>query len=271
MKKILRNLLPLPSRLMIHQIRKYFWLLDPSTKPHKRFIIYGTGRSGSELLTSLLNSHPEIYCDHEIMARKSVHTVLSPQLFMEAVSRKARKKGASIYGCKLMSYQALGQKFVNKYHFLKSLSNGGWKVIHIRRNNILDIVLSLLNANQDKIWVLKKENVFQQDKLFVDPHELISKIKYFHNIFRTEEQSLEGIPHIRITYENDLLHGNWQPVMDLVFDYLEINRHAVKSNVKKKAYGSYREKIENYDEIERVLYENNFNRFLNSEKNNPYR
>ena len=30
------------------------------------FIIFGQGRSGSNLLRTLLNSHPQIYCDIEI-------------------------------------------------------------------------------------------------------------------------------------------------------------------------------------------------------------
>jgi LPS sulfotransferase NodH len=266
MKRVIRKYFSLPSRLLFHQLRRYSLVLKEDLRPAKKFFIYGTGRSGSKLLVSLLNSHPDIYCDCEILAKKYVSTAFFPYLYMDALSRKAKLKGSSVYGCKIMSYQLKGQKYIDDAAFIRNLSEKGWKFIHIRRENILDIVLSLMLAKKDNIWELRNINGYKQQKLYVDPVELINRIKYFKSIFKMEDRNMMRTKNIRIVYERDLLSGNWQAVMDSVFEYLGVEKVKVHSDLKKKFNGSYRDKIINFDEIKKVLSDHQLNGYLNREK-----
>ena len=63
-----------------------------------KFVLFGGGRNGSTLLVSLLNSHPDIYCDGEILVGK----LRSP---FKHIKRRMQSSPKSIYGFKLLSYQ----------------------------------------------------------------------------------------------------------------------------------------------------------------------
>jgi LPS sulfotransferase NodH len=266
MKKALRKLIPLKIRLQLHQIRKYFWLLNKRKLSDKNFIIFGSGRSGSTLLTSLLNSHPQIYCDGEVLAKRNVPRVFFPFMYLEALSRKASDKNAEIYGCGLMSTQLRGQKNINAISFIKKLEKNKRKIIHIRRKYIFDVVLSLLEAKLHKVWFVHKGENKNFDKLKLNPSEVIYLIKHHIELYEIEDCALAGTKHFKIIYETDLQDNSNHPrITAQLFEFLSARPHAPKTNLSKKAKGKYKDRITNFDEIHNAITANGYSFCLNPE------
>jgi hypothetical protein len=116
------------AHLTLTYIRRSFWKLDYRYRfPEKKFIIYGSGRSGSTLLTSMLNTHSDIYCDAEILAKKYAPNIIFPNLYISSISKKASHRRKKNYGCGLMSTHLREQKFLDKKSFLENLSRD-WRI-----------------------------------------------------------------------------------------------------------------------------------------------
>ena len=68
------------------------------TRPSTRFVIFAQGRTGSSLLRSLLNAHPEVRTEGEILGRP----VIDPVRFVE---RHATVSSPPVFGFKVKIYQ----------------------------------------------------------------------------------------------------------------------------------------------------------------------
>lgn len=256
MKSLIRKYIPLDTRLQFHQVRKYFYLLNPKKLPKQRFIIYGSGRSGSTLLTSLLNSHPDVFCDGEVLSEKVIRRLHFPLPYIRAISKRASLNGKSTYGCGLMSYQLENHLNINHCQFIKDLVLSGWRIIHIRRNNILNVILSILTAQQDNVWELRNSVTYNESRIYVNKKDLLFYINIHKFLHKTEDEILKEVSHYKVVYENDLESGQWQFVMNNIFNFLELPPKQVSSNLKKKSNKDIADRITNYAEIEPILIEN---------------
>jgi len=253
-KSFFRKNIPLKYRLLFHQLIKYLWVFKIWKKPKNRFIIYGMGRSGSTLLTSLINSHSLVFCDSEVISHNAVHRLIFSKLYLHAISKKI-KSNNEVYGCGIMTYQLQHQKVKNQKAFLEKLVKNGWKIIHIRRNDIIKVAVSIIIAQQDSIWEVKKGGFNRTSKAYIPVADFNRYLKTLYASYKIEDQALKNIQHIKVNYENDLENGNWQPIMDKVFAYLDLNSLKVGTVLKKKSKGLIFE-VKNYDELVEAF--NNF-------------
>lgn len=107
----------------------YLW--KQSQLPEKKFVIFGRGRSGSTLLVELLDSHPQIHCDNEILHDR----VLFPRLYIDSCASRYQSQ---VYGFKFLSYQIKDvQRISQPKKFLLQLYQSGYKIIYLRRENLL--------------------------------------------------------------------------------------------------------------------------------------
>lgn len=111
-----------------------------------RFIILSRSRTGSNLLLSLLNSHPNVIAEWEIFAQ------LNGQSHREILARA--------YGRQPRRVRAKGFKFFY-YHPLDDESGTLWtdlvadeaiRVLHLKRRNILRTLISRKIAGQQDVW-----------------------------------------------------------------------------------------------------------------------
>lgn len=133
-KKFIRNL-------------NYKNLIDPRLKfPQSKFVMYTRGRTGSTLLTELLNCHHEIFCDVEIFNfLYSGSIVKFPGMYINSCSKRASAKGKKVYGFKVkISQLRYEHKYDNYDEILLNLYKKDWKFIHLKRVNFLRHQLSNL-------------------------------------------------------------------------------------------------------------------------------
>ena len=108
---------------------------------HVHFVILCMPRTGSTLLHTLLNSHPNIISYGEVLRRNYVRgkqTDLSADIF------KKHQTSIKAIGLKLFYEYRTKQDF--KDYYREITRNKNVKIIHLVRENLLDSFISLKNA-----------------------------------------------------------------------------------------------------------------------------
>ena len=108
MKK--ESLMKMLKKRLVHSylhLSAYVLALLFNRQPQKKFVLFFRPRSGSNLLVSLLNAHPDIHCDGEIFVRGKQKPIW-PSLFLKGQSSKYYR---GIYGFKLNIGQIMWLNF----------------------------------------------------------------------------------------------------------------------------------------------------------------
>ncbi len=220
-------------------------------KVKTKFIIYGQGRSGSNLLRSLLNSHPDVYCDHEIFNNNRVRKKgkvkqsliqISPLIYIDYLTYKVPIK---IYGFKLLHHQ-----LTNIDRILTRLQQKGWLIIHLHRENLIRQAVSWYIANSTKLWVRNEKTGQYNEKIYIDPQKLLQLVEKRKAINEKEKILMKKLEHLEVVYENDLYDASqWGQTTKKIFGYL--NTYPVEVSTKKVKTSSLKdeERIENFDEM----------------------
>ncbi|HEV7857557.1 MAG TPA: hypothetical protein VGO91_02820 [Pyrinomonadaceae bacterium] len=187
-----------------------------------RFIILNAPRTGSNMLCTVLNSHPEILCHHEIFnphligyARHLQNTSFSLGT-MEERERDPVEFLSRVWKAPL-SHPVVGFKLCWRQHetiFREALKDTGLKKIVLQRRNRIKSFVSLLLARQTGDWVVYTESAQPQErvKVVVDIAALYENIAYNDQYYaeieaatRASHQSLLSLSYEDIlTFEGRL-------------------------------------------------------------------
>ncbi len=223
--------------LEIWGMLKHFFVKKQS--PQKKFAIFSTGRSGSTLLVSLLNSNGNVHCDGEILK----HRYLAP---FKMLNRFANQSTKPIYGFKLLTHhikdvQLSGKR--NGVQFMQDLIREGYQIIYLERKHRLNQSLSMMYAIFRNDWHKKEEKKSQNGKLNVDLGALDWWMNGFDELNAYEKELLQHLPHVHLVYEEDLAdHRKHKETMARVCDFLQIEPIQAKTKLRKitpKNYNSF--------------------------------
>jgi len=252
--------------LSLKEIIIYFSLFltffKKSNKANTKFIIFGSGRTGSTLLVNLLNSSSEIQCDGEILH----FNVYFPNLLIKALHRRSRK---NFYGFKVKpEHFTKSQIIPNPSKFLFDLYKDGWKIIYLRRRNIFRHALSSMvaEARGGKWFIRAKNTQTKIKKVYINCDKLISNMENrFRNIAR-ESEILNNTPHVSVVYDDDLLNTeNHQKTLDKLFKHLNIPSVPVKTYLQRTTSDKISDFIENSEEILHALSKTKFAQFIDDQ------
>lgn len=111
------------------------------------FVIIGTARTGSQLLVSLLNSHPDICCEMKILRTGMWHRPMRPVLWLWRYKpypylwyrswRMRQKTKTAHYGFKLFPSQVISPN--SEAHALYA---SGWRILYLYRGSLFQQTLS---------------------------------------------------------------------------------------------------------------------------------
>ncbi|MBE9126705.1 MULTISPECIES: Stf0 family sulfotransferase [unclassified Coleofasciculus] len=235
-------------------------LLKKANNPTNKFVIFCQGRTGSTLLYSLLNSHPKIHCDDEILENR----VLFPVLYVEGRCAKIKQP---VYGFRVKIYQLINNQGKNPEAFLFNLHKNGWKIIYLKRKNILRQAVSRMLANRKNQWHLTSQDKKNKtpSKAYIDCDELIKQIQDGEMYLEKEKEVLDNLnlPYITILYEDDLLKTEkHQETLNRIFDYLGLSSIPVKTQLVRTTSDQLSDFIENYEEVVKAVRQTNYAEFL---------
>ncbi|MEZ4826292.1 MAG: hypothetical protein R3C61_08355 [Bacteroidia bacterium] len=239
------------------------YIFKPKARPKEKFVIFGTGRSGSTLLVSLLNSNSQVFCDNEIYHRK----VLFPQLSRKARTRLGNKE---VYGFKCLTYQVgkiLGYARDDQHLFLRKLTREGYKIIYLERENALRQGLSNLYARYRNQFH-SNSTVMTRDlpkQMQVDLKELLDWVEGVQRAAARENQMLEGIPHLKLFYERDLEDPASHPqTLKKLSEYLKVDFEMPDTELQKVTPQKLSDFVANHEEVESFIREKGYGHFLDN-------
>ena len=263
------------------------------------FIILTYPRTGSSHLVRLLDSHPDCVCIGEAF-KPNPYTIAHPNLsFMEFLFQRYGKFPRSIFFIKSL-YKLIwklnikkicicpdyiGKHLVDLYvHWLKEVIQDyeygikihiehfnafpstkhlllDSKIIVLKRTNILKSYISLLRANQTKIFATSKN--ITNTPIKIDTTVLIKDLTEIENKVESLDEFYQ---HSRNTYQilyEDMI-DNWSLVKNELLEFLnlEINGVELGSSFKKIASGQLENDIQNLNEVKYALKNTHFEAFL---------
>jgi len=231
-------------------------------KTKKRYIFYGHGRTGSSLLGRYINQHPEAHFDGELYYPEKLKSLPiwkrliarnTPRFYLKSKVNSCQKR---CYGFSFLFYQ-----FVSTRATIEMMSKWGWKIIHLKRDNSFDQVMSNQVAHLRNKWHTLSDDTSlekNQSQVFeVDKDDALVRLKHILDVNRKQEEEMSLIPHITVHYERDLAqHSQHQQTLNRVFDFLELEHFDLESPKLLKTFNKpYSEIVSNYDEVKNAAIE----------------
>jgi hypothetical protein len=244
----------------------YFWH-EPITK----FIILGQGRTGSTLLVELLNQHPDIHCEEEILNKNFFilgKKIPFPFLYIKGISRKKNRK---VFGFKFKLEHIINDQNIEPSMFINKLYSNGYKIIYLYRHDVVQQEISSLLAWHNKKYHIYEHEKFEFKPITINKNYFIKRLKQRIAYRKVEYRLLENLKHKSIVYEYSLLNNfEHQKTIDSIFSYLQVNPVEVLAKMKKSNTFKNEEIITNYSEIQAIIKEfkenidaiNNSNTFI---------
>jgi len=232
-----------------------------------RFLILAGAHRGSHLLIDLLNRHPNLHCDGEILGRRSACRLVNPDLFIRGHAAQRRE---DCYGCKISVGHLSQFQKLDPQMFLQEMHRRGWRLIHLIRTNVLRVCISSMLAHQRRQWHATNDTPVTPAKVRVDCDELHRQLVLRSETLRTESECLSGLPSHQIVYEQDPMDtSRHQITLDRVFQFLDLPEAEVSASLVRTSPESIREMVDNYDQVVQSLngtpYAEFFERSLNQD------
>ena len=228
-------------------------------RPVRPFLIVSPGRSGSELLVSLLDSNPAIGCDGEVLLvpRFDAYRFLTGRRVVN------RLKGNRAYGAKIISSQLADVQRIDPHRFLQALDCDGWRIVWLWRRNFLDQAMSWVHASRSGRLHHSAGTSGSFAATAVDPMMLLSLLWLYEDRHRLDREMLEGVAHTELVYEDDLADATAQQrTVDRLCALIGVPAHQVDTPLVKFQARSQRESIANYEQVREVLATTRYARFL---------
>lgn len=246
-------------KLIDEQLAYLFNLLYSSNQKKHKVFIFGQGRSGSTLLESLLKSTNYFESSGELLG-PSPREVSDPFSYLSGLSKHSKKH--FLFHLKIYHLNRERKKKINPDFFLDQLLTDNWKMIYIKRENVIKQQLSNYLAEKRGAYH-KYDNQKEFFSLRINCEEFVDKVKERLMFLEAEKRIVAKYPHIEIVYENDLLkHESHQDTINRILRFLALPRVSVKTDLKKVNTQHISDLVENYTEFESCLKTNNWTRFI---------
>lgn len=237
-------------------------------------VMFHNGRVGSTVLADLLNQHTKIQWDGEIFVKKTTYNKHFKSAPLTYLKYKMYQNSNEFYGFELKSMpnQHLSKNILNSNfeEFLETTKNYNFNFfINIKRKNYLKQYVSLLRVRQKNIRHTDKN--LKSEKITIDIENtnigrytanIIENFKILDDYYLMVEKKLENLPHLFLTYEEDIL-PNPQIAYEKICNFLKIQPEKTTVNLKRTNPFPLNQIIENYSEVEKALKGTKYEWMLN--------
>jgi LPS sulfotransferase NodH len=224
--------------------------------PVKRVVIITNGRTGSNLLVSYLNQSPEIRAYGEVFGGYYLRDA--------AMLDKVQKVGAIAHledmlrrtsTERVVCAKILYRDFEERYHEKRNIpsmarlfgylvSNEDIRVIHLRRENLLDVIVSKKLAEQSGKFVGGDYAVQQAE---ISPGFCRRRIEFIKAQEDMCREAFSGPRYLEMTYEE--LNTDASTALKRLQDFLDVGAFRAQSHHKKQNKAARSQAITNYDEL----------------------
>lgn len=228
----------------------------------KYFIVLGTIRSGSSLVSTQISSHPNISMPNDEIIlpnlllsplsqftygkNSKIEELRSPKHFFESISGINATPTTAAAGIKSAIYELDDWKRCLKTlreHLLEV------SVVAVIRDNILDVIGSASRAAKTGTWHKRTagSDNNEQFKTFIDPLSFSNDYTRFRTIIDDIRSLKSSHRYFEVSYEEDIaLNSDY---LDRLFEWLRIPASQFGGSELRKISPPARDYIKNYDSL----------------------
>lgn len=255
-------------------LRQRGWL--PAQTDYVPFVILATGRTGSTMLVSMLQSHPNCVCYSELyhshhpmwfyphLDYRNSETTLAMwrgdvDRFLDRLVFAPMSPRTHAVGFKLLYGDTEPERWYRetqepwRAEVIPSLVRRGARVIHLRRRNRLERYVSMKRADQTRAWVVTDEQAKapRHALLTIDPADCIQSMEALARDEATYAARFDGVSTLDVFYE-DLL-ADPEGVGEQVQRFLDLPVGTLQARTRKLRQRPLAETIANYDDLAAAL------------------
>jgi LPS sulfotransferase NodH len=231
-----------------------------------KFIILTRGRSGSNFLRGLLNSHNQIVTFGELfrsygsigwdfpdydqyLQSQSLKTLMqnNPDRFLKEKVFKKFPKQILAVGFKIFYYHAQNDSRKTVWTFLRNQKN--LKVIHLKRNNTLKVLLSLKRAFKTNKWTDITGSGEEDFAISLSYEECLHEFTWAQEIKKEYDIYFKDNHKIDVFYEN--LSRHHESEVRRIQEFLGVSCEIVKPSTYKQSKQPLSKVISNYFELKK--------------------
>jgi len=231
--------------------------------PTTRFVILAVPRTGSNLLCTLLNSHPEILCHHEVFNPQGIYTALTHRnQILDLGSLQERDRNPLAFLDQVWQtgdgQRCIGFKWTrgqNEDVLRTVVGDRAVKKFVLRRCNRIKTYISDKIAQQTQQWeVYSKDDLhLPRPRIAADKEELLAHISTNARFYGELLSSLRRMeqPHIETTYEALFDKAEQRRLLEFL-GICDLNFHLEAASVKQNPT-DLRDSISNFAEFRESL------------------
>lgn len=236
---------------------------DQGAARPRRFVIIAAPRTGSNWVCSMLNSHPEILCHHEIFNPDGIHYALDHRTGDISIGTLAERDDAPLNFLDRLWQHSFGKRVVgfkinrgqNDVAFQHVLADRGLhKLVLLRRNRIKTFVSEMI-AEQTGQWESygRADGVKQNNRLEVDVKALWRHVALNRDYYARVQHALQasGQTYLQVTYENLQADAEWLSMLRFLDVAPAVS--ALAPATRKQNSSDLRDLISNYAQLEQAL------------------
>ncbi len=259
-----------------HRILKFLYWQVKNNLPYQPFVILGTARTGSTMLWSYLNSHPDILCLRGVYGSTSKinfgkHYGELPEEYHSSELIKHRNESPIefirnyVWKQYNKPYLAVGFKYfydhdrhlLNKYEVINYLDkNKAIKFLHLRRDNLLATLFSYKRALAQKQWT--KTHADFQTSISVQECS-----DYFQQILESQKQLDELFAGRTLQVNYDKLINETEHTLQEILEFIGVEKKPLTTETNKNRETKLSACITNYshlkNEFRNTIYAKYFN------------
>lgn len=224
------------------------------------FIILSHARSGSHMIASLLDSHPDISCAAEVFNKLDANECnLRYQKYLNSDGNSSK-----ILGFKIPYHLWSSEK---NDIWKKAKNNTEFKIIHWRRANLLRAYVSREIAANTMVWLGNdKQPGLIDKKVIIDPKKCFRWIMKIMQQQKISEFEFRNHISYTVTYENFLFDKNQ---INEILRFLDVDiNHELSTPFKRQNPEPLSQLIVNYAEFEKSIIETPWAVFLDNDMSN---
>lgn len=219
------------------------------SRNYQRYVILSRSRSGSNLLLTLLKSHPNIRCDTEIFARLDGRD--PREILKQTFARMPFYVLAK--GFKLFYYHPLDTQSEELWRQLYAMPD--LKIIHLKRRNMLDTLVSRELAEISQKWWQKDQDETRSRGPEPQLELPVDKVKTSFETtaaWQTEaEKNFANHDCLTVYYEDLVKHRD--AVFKEITDFLGVKFVPPETNLVKQNRRKKNQVIKNFDELKNAF------------------
>ena len=225
-----------------------------------KFVVITRSRTGSNLLISLLDSHPNVQTYGEIFSRLNGQT--ARDIWSYCFSKKSRK--LKYLGFKIFYYHPQDSEDQTVWNYI--LEDKNIKIIHLTRDNMLRTVVSNQVAHKTDAWVNHdpdlSEDLDKRIELNVD--ECLKEFKKIKEWENNTRDKFRNHDIFEMSYEE--LAIDRQKSADNVFKFLSLPSSKVNTTLQKQNKERLEDLILNYEAVRAALQNTKWSYLLQLEE-----